>query len=159
MDNIERISNKIKRMGMGAMLVGVMSVSLVACGGEASPAAPAATEPTATTAVAAATAPSESANGGGAMTESTVALSEWAVTPKGGEVTAGKVKFNVTNEGQFTHNLVILEGTSEVGRTPNFMKDEGPKVLEVDLKPGTYTWLCDITGHPDKGMMGTLTVK
>ena len=141
---------KIKRVGLGAMLVSVMGLSLVACG-DSTTGTPAATNPTATTA---------SPDGGnGSMTESSVKLSEWAVTLSQPEVPAGKVKFNVTNEGTFSHDYVIMEGSNEVGRTPSFTSTEGPKVLEVDLKPGSYTVLCDIIGHPEKGMMSTLTVK
>jgi plastocyanin len=30
---------------------------------------------------------------------------------------------------------------------------------KVDLKPGTYTFYCDILGHREQGMEGTITVK
>ena len=142
---------KIKQVGLGAMLVGVMSIALVACGGDTSTGGAAATDPTATTA----------STGGstGSMTESTIKLSEWAVTLDKPEIPAGKVKFTVTNEGTFSHDYVIMEGTNVVGRTPSFTSADGPKVLEVDLKPGAYTVLCDIVGHPEKGMKNTLTVK
>lgn len=146
---------KIRQVGLGVMLVGVMSISLVACG-EASPGTSAGTEPTATTGSAA---PTSEGTGSGSMTEASVTLTEWAVTLDAAEVPAGKVQFNVANKGQFSHNYVIMEGTNEVGRTPNFTSAEGPKVLEVDLKPGSYKVLCDIIGHPEKGMMSTLTVK
>lgn len=93
------------------------------------------------------------------MTDSAVALTEWAVALKETEVPAGKVKFTVTNDGKFSHNYVIMEGTNEVGRTSDFKNDAGPQILEVDLKPGSYKVLCDITGHPEKGMVNTLIVK
>jgi uncharacterized cupredoxin-like copper-binding protein len=156
MEFLNGLGKKIKKVGLGAMLVGVMSVSLVACGGDSTPSAPAATEPTATTA-----SPNGSNGGsnGGSMAEATVKLSEWAVNLEQPDVPAGKVKFTVSNEGKFSHNYVIMEGTNEVGRTPNFTSAEGPKVVEVDLKPGTYKVLCDIMGHPEQGMTGSLTVK
>jgi plastocyanin len=31
--------------------------------------------------------------------------------------------------------------------------------LKIDLKPGTYTFYCDIDSHRQQGMHGTLTVK
>jgi plastocyanin len=149
--------NKIKQVGLGAMLMGVVSISLVACGGDTTTgAAPATIEPTATTA--ASTDPGTGGNTG-SMTESTVKLSEWAVTLDKAEIPAGKVKFTVTNEGTFSHDYVIMEGSNVVGQTPSFTSAEGPKVLEVDLKPGSYTVICDIIGHPEKGMKNTLTVK
>jgi uncharacterized cupredoxin-like copper-binding protein len=30
---------------------------------------------------------------------------------------------------------------------------------KVDLKPGTYTFYCNVTGHRAQGMEGTITVK
>ena len=146
---LKGFDKKIRQYGLGAMLVGVMSISLVACGGETSTNVPNGTNPTATS----------GSTGSGTMTESSVTLTEWSVTPADGEVASGKVKFTVSNTGQFSHNYVIMDGTNEVGRTPSFASADGPKVLEVDLKPGAYTILCDITGHPEKGMIGKLTVK
>jgi uncharacterized cupredoxin-like copper-binding protein len=34
-----------------------------------------------------------------------------------------------------------------------------PVSKKIDLKPGTYTFYCSITGHRAAGMEGTLTVK
>ncbi len=140
---------KVRQVGLGAMLVGVMGITLVACGGDTPTNTRAGTDATATS----------GSTGSGAMIESAVTLAEWSVTPADGEVAAGKVKFTVANTGKFNHNYVIMDGSNEVGRTPNFVSADGPKVLEVDLKPGAYTVLCDIVGHPEKGMIGRLTVK
>jgi plastocyanin len=35
----------------------------------------------------------------------------------------------------------------------------GAQSKKIDLKPGTYTFYCSITGHRAQGMEGTLTVK
>jgi plastocyanin len=35
----------------------------------------------------------------------------------------------------------------------------GTQSKKVDLKPGTYTFYCSITGHRAQGMEGTITVK
>ena len=35
----------------------------------------------------------------------------------------------------------------------------GAQSKKLDLKPGTYTFYCSITGHRAQGMEGTLTVK
>jgi uncharacterized cupredoxin-like copper-binding protein len=35
----------------------------------------------------------------------------------------------------------------------------GTSSFKVTLKPGTYTFLCEVPGHAAAGMKGTLTVK
>jgi plastocyanin len=35
----------------------------------------------------------------------------------------------------------------------------GSQSEKIDLKPGTYTFYCSVTGHRAQGMEGTLTVK
>ncbi|HEX9990057.1 MAG TPA: cupredoxin domain-containing protein [Chloroflexia bacterium] len=155
------IANKVRkhlmRVGLTAMLMGVMAVSLAACGGDT--AAPAATSPAAT----ATQAPSDGGGNmdGEAMQEVNLALKEWAIEPKDPEVNAGKVKFTVTNEGEFPHDAVIIlqKDGKEIARTPVFGKAESPKTMEADLEAGTYTLICDVPGHAEKGMTGTLTVK
>ena len=87
-----------------------------------------------------------------------VQLKEWAIVPAGMGIPAGNTRIVATNIGEFAHNLVIKSGASEVQRTPNFTKDESPKEIVANLQAGQYTWLCDIPGHAEKGMTGTLTV-
>lgn len=156
------IANKVRkhllRVGLTAMLMGVMAVSLAACGGDT--AAPAATSPAAT----ATTTQAPSGDGtmdAGTMQEVTLTLTEWAIDPKNPEVNAGKVKFTVTNEGEFPHDAVIIlqQDGKEIARTPVFSKADSPKTMEADLEAGTYTLICDVPGHAQQGMTGTLTVK
>jgi nitrite reductase (NO-forming) len=156
------IANKVRkhllRVGLTAMLMGVMAVSLAACGGDT--ATPTATSPAAT----ATTTQAPEGNGttdGGAMQEVTLKLTEWAIDPKNPEVNAGKVKFTVTNEGEFPHDAVIIleKDGKEIARTPVFTKAENPQTMEADLEAGTYTLICDVPGHAQQGMTGTLTVK
>lgn len=153
------IANKVRkhlsRVGLTAMLLGVMAVSLAACGGDTN--APAATSPAAT----ATTQAPDDGSTDGAMQEVNLALKEWAIEPKSVEVNAGKVKFTVTNEGEFPHDAVFIlqKDGKEVARTPVFGKAESPKTVEADLEAGTYTMVCDVPGHAEKGMTGVLTVK
>ena len=81
-----------------------------------------------------------------------VSLAEVSITPGEVEVPAGAV-LNVSNEGTAVHNLSVDGVASE-------MVDAGA-TTELDLgslTPGTYTMKCDVPGHADAGMTGTLTV-
>jgi plastocyanin len=158
------VAGKIKKLGITVVLTALVSIALVACGGEAS--STSAPEAAATN-TPAASAPADSSGSDGSMKadsaaaqEIAVTLKEWAIEPSNIEVQAGLVRFTVNNEGQFSHNMAFeIAGEGTVAKTKNFKSDEGPQVLEVELEPGTYKMLCDIIGHPEQGMVGTLTVK
>ena len=150
----------IKQGGLRSLLILACAVSLAACGGDTAPPTQQVAQPT--TAIADPINPvaetpvnpikpkdSNSMN---------VELSEWAILPANIGLPVGPIRMTVANKGEFSHNLVIKNGEAEIGRTPNFTKAESPQVLEVDLQPGNYTWLCDIPGHAEKGMTGTLNV-
>jgi plastocyanin len=56
-----------------------------------------------------------------------------------------------------THTLVF-----DNGKVPGFQLEvnAGQKSSQkIDLKPGKYTFYCDIIGHRAQGMEGTLTIK
>lgn len=143
---MKNVLGAVRKFWLVGAMVGLMSMALVACGD--SNTATNTPVPTSVPTAGSGAGPSD-------VKEHAVALNEWSINPSTLEVAAGKVKFTVTNDGQFDHNLVI-EGK---GKTPDFTKGDGPQTLEVDLTPGTYKWLCDITGHAEKGMTGELTVK
>jgi plastocyanin len=62
----------------------------------------------------------------------------------------------VLDEGQ--HTLVFDDG-----KYPGFQLEVGgdteTDAKKIDLKPGEYEFYCDILGHRQQGMEGTLTVK
>ena len=84
-----------------------------------------------------------------------------AYTVKAASATAGPVTISMTNMSGTPHNLAIQEGTGAsgtlVGHTP--IASKGTDSIKVDLKPGTYTFFCEVVGHRAAGMVGTLTVK
>lgn len=152
------VGKKIKKIGLAAILAGIMTVSLAACGGDGG------TTSTSTNTAVATTAPTAAATTEtgttGNMREEKIELSEWAIEPKNLEVPSGNTRFIVTNVGEFPHNVAFsLEGQGIVGKSPDFKKEQSPQTFEVDLKPGTYKMVCTIIGHEDAGMVGTLTVK
>ena len=71
---------------------------------------------------------------------------------------AGKTAFVVTNVGKEKHNFEIqgetLEKSFYLSLAP---KDE--KVMQVDLKPGTYKVYCPLKEHEGKGTKMEVTVK
>jgi plastocyanin len=73
--------------------------------------------------------------------------------------TAGPVTISMKNMSGVTHNLAVQSGTSGpvLGATP--IQTKGTASITVTLKPGTYTYFCQVPGHRAAGMLGTLTVK
>jgi plastocyanin len=71
---------------------------------------------------------------------------------------AGKVTINFTNPAPVPHNVDIEDENGEnVAETEVISEDS--ESTTADLKPGTYTFYCDVPGHRQAGMEGTLTVK
>ncbi len=56
------------------------------------------------------------------------------------------------------HTLVFDNG-KEPGFQLEVSGDGSKDAQKIDLKPGKYTFYCDIIGHRAQGMEGTLTVK
>jgi plastocyanin len=69
---------------------------------------------------------------------------------------AGVTTMKLTDDGGI-HTLVFD------GKFPGFMLEVSgggdTSTGKVDLKPGKYTFYCNITGHRAQGMEGTITVK
>jgi plastocyanin len=156
-----------KRIGLFAALLGMMSVSLAACGGDnATPTtAPSAqatnTVPAATDVTPSATdTPVSSATDTGMeVQEVKLTIKEWQIIPKEVTVKPGKVRFIVTNEGEMAHNVTIMKDTKLLGATATFAANEGPKTIEVDMsQSGIYDMLCSLPGHAARGQKGTITV-
>ncbi len=84
---------------------------------------------------------------------------EFVFDPKELSTRPVEVTFVVKNEGSIEHNFVIEDANRrtiaqiaviEVGKTEE---------LKVTLRPGTYTIACNLPGHKDAGMIGTLRVQ
>jgi hypothetical protein len=95
----------------------------------------------------------------GATTQIQAKLIEWSITMSRQEAPAGKIIFTVTNEGRGMHNFSINGASGEVAATRSFQPSEGPQTLEVELQAGTYTIICSLPGHAQRGQMTTLVVK
>ena len=70
---------------------------------------------------------------------------------------AGKLTLESKNGASIPHNIAI-EGNGVNAKGPEVSGGATSKV-DVDLKPGTYTFFCSVPGHREGGMEGKLTVK
>ena len=71
---------------------------------------------------------------------------------------AGTTTVNFDNPASLAHDVVLQDSTgAEVGRTDLITQSKAS--FTATLKPGTYTFFCDVPGHEQAGMKGTITVK
>ena len=82
-----------------------------------------------------------------------VELGDIFVKPAELTAQAGTIEIRVQNSGQVEHNFAI-DGQAKTEMIP----PGGSETLQVDLAAGEYPFLCEVTGHADAGMKGTLTV-
>ena len=77
---------------------------------------------------------------------------------------AGPVTVEMPNMSGVTHNIAFEageHGSSGPGPVLGSSKiiSKGTVTLSLTLKPGTYTFFCEVPGHRQAGMYGALTVK
>jgi len=72
-------------------------------------------------------------------------------------IPAGTVTFAMTNSGTLPHNFHVQGVAGAVGP----ILDQGRSAtMTVNLtRTGTYTFICDVPGHADAGMKGSLTIQ
>lgn len=103
----------------------------------------------------------EQASGPGSDDAYTVEGTEWQLTPTNLTVAAGE---NVTvvyeNVGEAAHNWALdLDGDGEPDHiTETIQPGETATVSFTVDEPGEYAYFCEVPGHRDAGMEGTLTV-
>jgi plastocyanin len=73
------------------------------------------------------------------------------------EITAAPGVTKLDLQGAGGIHTLVFEGAYPGFQLEITGTDDDAK--KIDLKPGTYTFYCDITGHRQQGMEGTLTVK
>jgi plastocyanin len=138
-----------------AMLIAALA--LAACGGgdddttAAESSAPAETQ-------AEAPAENEGASAAKALKFEADPNGELAFTEKKATSGPGEVAVDFNNPSTVPHNVEIESADGEVVAETEVIT-EGSESVTADLKPGTYTFFCEVAGHREAGMEGTLTVK
>lgn len=92
--------------------------------------------------------------------EQVVELSDFMITPLEHTTDPGQtVAFNVVNKGSLTHNLFIGKYGGEVRWKTADLPGGESEVLLVELpeEAGAWEWWCDLPGHKEAGMYGSLS--
>ena len=88
-----------------------------------------------------------------------VTMTDFAFSPSSLELKSGNATFYLVNSGGQPHDMVIADGDGKVmarselvygGNTTNFVIN--------NLPPGTHGIYCDVPGHRESGMVGSLKV-
>jgi plastocyanin len=69
----------------------------------------------------------------------------------------GKVTIDFDNPAQIQHDVVIEQGSKVLAKSE--LISQSKTTVSTDLAPGQYAYYCDVPGHREAGMEGTLTVK
>jgi plastocyanin len=69
----------------------------------------------------------------------------------------GIYELKLVNTATGEHTLVF--GDKVPGFRLDVMGPDSSQALKIDLKPGTYTFWCDLPGHRSGGMEGKITVQ
>ena len=82
-----------------------------------------------------------------------VSLTEYAFAPDPVEAPDGRLA--ISNDGAIDHNLLV----PELGKGSRELAPGEAQVLDLsDQPPGTYTVICDLSGHREQGMETTLVL-
>jgi uncharacterized cupredoxin-like copper-binding protein len=138
----------MKKLAVLIGMVMVASLVLAACGGGS---------------------PSDS---GGGSNSIDVTLADFSFTPKDWTVPANtSITLNIKNNGSVAHTWVLLnkaitppysnaDQSDVVFASPQIQPGKSQTVTFTSpATPGTYEVICDLPGHLEAGMEGTLTVK
>jgi plastocyanin len=127
-----------------ATTLGLASVGLVACGGDDDEAA---TPATTAAPAGGGTTLELAADPGGAFKFDKTSLN----------AKEGTITINFDNPAALSHDVVIEQDGKEFAKSDLISKSK--TTVTTTLKPGKYVFFCDVPGHREGGMEGTLTVK
>lgn len=144
-----------KRLLIALAVLALASFALAACGSSDDSSSTAAATPS----TAAPDAPAATGDGSDATVDITadpsggLAFTKTALT-----TTAGSDTINFDNESSTGHNVYVEDADGNpVGEIETITGSSTSTT--ADLEKGTYTFYCNIPGHREAGMEGTITVK
>ena len=91
-----------------------------------------------------------------------VTFSDFKFDPRSISVSGGKVVFYLVNSGSTSHDFVITKdaaGKEVVGKSSLVAAGDTSTFTVDNIASGSYFFRCDVPGHADSGMTGTLSVK
>jgi plastocyanin len=133
-------------------LAALAPFALAACGGDGD------NETTAATNTTTATTTQTGGGGGEAISLSADPSGALAYQETSLTANAGKATIDFDNPAALSHDVCVEDSSGkELGCSDVIQQDK--TTLDVDLKPGTYTYFCSVDGHEAAGMKGTLTVQ
>ena len=91
---------------------------------------------------------------GGAPTSALATLTEFAINPES-LVVSGSGTIDVRNDGSQIHNLAVVDHDL---KTADLNSGDSGSLDVSSLEEGEYELICDIAGHAEAGMRGTLVV-
>jgi uncharacterized cupredoxin-like copper-binding protein len=86
-----------------------------------------------------------------AVSQTSVALDEFSVTPVADRLRAGTVDLSVSNSGEFPHTLVVSDSAGTVVAATALIRPGETSSLSIDLQPGAYMFTCRIVGESGSG--------
>ena len=84
-----------------------------------------------------------------------IGMSEYAFDPVDAQAEPGQ-ELTVSNHGAIPHSYFIVDLAKGLELQGG---EEGTLQVPGDTEPGTYRVICDLPGHVEEGMVGTLEVR
>ena len=141
---------------VGAAAILLVAVAITAGGGFAQSATPGAGTPCASPAASPEAMGSPMAGTPAACGGTTVGMYDIYFQPKEITIPANTAtKVTLVNHGAIAHSFVIDQLKVNSGLVP----PGGTKEVEITAAAGDYQYYCDVPGHKEAGMVGTLHVK
>lgn len=87
-----------------------------------------------------------------------VVLREFEFEPKPIKARTGRVRFQLMNRGTVEHDFVIPAIQQHGDHELHLLKPGETRVVEIELRPGSYEVICTVRGHREAGMVGRIEV-